>query len=94
MGGWPSWNEWLAEPEDPQPFLPSVLSATVVLALLSGRSAQRYLDRQRTRHLARDEGTGRRPPRGMVHTGRCPLFAGLPRPLLGRTTGRDASGYE
>jgi DNA-binding PadR family transcriptional regulator len=43
---------WLAEPEDPQPALQPVLFTKVVLALLSGRPADAYLDAQRERHLA------------------------------------------
>jgi DNA-binding PadR family transcriptional regulator len=45
-------DRWLAEPEDPQPQLQNVLFTKVVLALLSGRSAERFLDAQRARHLA------------------------------------------
>lgn len=44
---------WLAEPEPPEPHLQSILFAKVVLALLSGRRADRFLDRQRAAHLAR-----------------------------------------
>jgi DNA-binding PadR family transcriptional regulator len=43
---------WLAEPEDPQPMLQPVLFTKVVLALLSGRPAEAYLDAQRERHLS------------------------------------------
>jgi DNA-binding PadR family transcriptional regulator len=46
-------DEWLVEPEAPEPHLQSILFAKVVLALLSGRPAERYLDRQRRAHLAR-----------------------------------------
>ena len=42
---------WLAEPEQPQ--LQAVLFVKVVLALLSGRPADAYLDAQREVHLAR-----------------------------------------
>jgi DNA-binding PadR family transcriptional regulator len=45
-------DAWLAEPEAPQPQLQSVLFTKVVLALMSGRPAARYLDAQRARHLA------------------------------------------
>jgi DNA-binding PadR family transcriptional regulator len=45
-------DAWLGEPEQPQPQLQSVLFTKVVLALLSGRSAQRFLDAQRATHLA------------------------------------------
>ena len=44
---------WLLEPEPPEPYLQSVLFAKVVLALLSGRPADRFLDAQRAAHLAR-----------------------------------------
>lgn len=43
---------WLAEPEDPQPQLQTVLFTKVLLALLSGRPAQMFLDAQRERHLS------------------------------------------
>jgi DNA-binding PadR family transcriptional regulator len=46
-------DTWLLEPEPPEPHLQSVLFAKVVLALLSGRRADRFLDRQRSAHLAR-----------------------------------------
>ena len=44
---------WLAEPAEPEPHLQTVLLAKVVLALLLGRPADRYLDAQRAAHLAR-----------------------------------------
>jgi len=43
---------WLGEPEEPQPLLQPVLFTKVVLALLSGRPADRFLDAQRATHLA------------------------------------------
>jgi DNA-binding PadR family transcriptional regulator len=46
-------DEWLTEPESPEPYLQSILFAKVVLALLSGRPAGRYLDAQRAAHLER-----------------------------------------
>jgi DNA-binding PadR family transcriptional regulator len=45
-------ERWLAEPEEPQPQLQTVLFQKVVLALLSGRPAEEYLDTQRAAHLA------------------------------------------
>lgn len=45
-------ERWLSEPEAPQPQLQTVLFQKVVLALLSGRSAEEYLEVQRTAHLA------------------------------------------
>jgi DNA-binding PadR family transcriptional regulator len=45
-------DAWLAEPEDPQPQLQSVLFTKVVLALMSGRPAGEQLDAQRAKHLA------------------------------------------
>jgi DNA-binding PadR family transcriptional regulator len=44
---------WLTEPVPPEPHLQSVLFAKVVLALLSGRDAEHYLDVQRAAHLGR-----------------------------------------
>jgi DNA-binding PadR family transcriptional regulator len=44
---------WLAEPEAPEPHLQTVLFAKVVLALVSGRDAVGFLDRQRAAHLSR-----------------------------------------
>ncbi len=44
---------WLAEPAEPEPHLQTVLFAKVVLALMLGRPAERYLDTQRARHLRR-----------------------------------------
>jgi DNA-binding PadR family transcriptional regulator len=44
---------WLAEPAEPQPHLQSLLFAKVVLALMTGRSAETYLDEQRAAHLRR-----------------------------------------
>ncbi|MFI7131402.1 PadR family transcriptional regulator [Nonomuraea sp. NPDC050153] len=46
-------DRWLAEPEDPQPQLQNVLFTKVVLALISGRPAEEFLDAQRERHMAR-----------------------------------------
>jgi DNA-binding PadR family transcriptional regulator len=45
-------DTWLGEPEEPQPQLQTVLFTKVVLALLSGRPAEDYLDHQRAKHLA------------------------------------------
>jgi DNA-binding PadR family transcriptional regulator len=44
---------WLAEPVAPEPHLQTVLFAKVVLALMTGREAQIYLDAQRAAHLKR-----------------------------------------
>jgi DNA-binding PadR family transcriptional regulator len=44
---------WLAEPVEPEPHLQTVLFAKVVLALMLGRSAERYLDAQRAAHMQR-----------------------------------------
>lgn len=46
-------EHWLTEPEPPEPRLQSVFFAKVVLALLSGRPAEEFLDAQRASHLAR-----------------------------------------
>jgi DNA-binding PadR family transcriptional regulator len=44
---------WLAEPVEAEPHLQTVLFAKVVLALMLGRPAERYLDAQRGAHLQR-----------------------------------------
>ena len=44
---------WLAEPVEPEPHLQTVLFVKVVLALMSGRSAEVYLDTQRAAHMKR-----------------------------------------
>jgi DNA-binding PadR family transcriptional regulator len=44
-------EQWLAEPEKPKPYLQSTLYTKVVLALLTGRSADELLDNQRSEHL-------------------------------------------
>ena len=46
-------QRWLAEPAPPEPDLQSELFAKVVLALMLGRPAGRYLDVQRAAHLQR-----------------------------------------
>ena len=46
-------EQWLGEPEAPEPHLQSVLFAKVVLALVSGRPAHQFLDAQRAAHMAR-----------------------------------------
>ncbi|GAA1449248.1 PadR family transcriptional regulator [Nocardiopsis tropica] len=44
-------EQWLATPENPEPYLQSTLYTKVVLALLTGRSADGILDVQRAEHL-------------------------------------------
>ena len=44
---------WLAEPAEPEPHLQTLLFTKVVLALMLGRPAVRYLDTQRSSHLRR-----------------------------------------
>jgi DNA-binding PadR family transcriptional regulator len=44
---------WLAEPVKAEPHLQTILFAKVVLALMLGRPADRYLDTQRGAHLQR-----------------------------------------
>jgi hypothetical protein len=44
-------ERWQSEPEDPKPQLQTALFTKVVLALLSGRPADEFLDEQRRRHL-------------------------------------------
>ena len=46
-------DNWLGEPEKPEPGLQSVLFTKVVLALLSGRPARRFLDAQQAEHRQR-----------------------------------------
>jgi DNA-binding PadR family transcriptional regulator len=46
-------ESWLAEPVEAEPHLQTVLFAKVVLALMLGRDAERYLDAQRAAHLHR-----------------------------------------
>ena len=46
-------ERWLAEPAPPEPHLQTVLFAKVVLGLMLGRPADRYLDAQRAAHLQR-----------------------------------------
>jgi DNA-binding PadR family transcriptional regulator len=60
-------ERWLAQPEPPEPHLQTVLFTKVVLALLSGRDADRFLDTQRAAHLARmRELTARRRAGGLA----------------------------
>jgi DNA-binding PadR family transcriptional regulator len=44
---------WLTEPVEPEPHLQTVLFAKVVLALMTGRPAELFLDLQRAAHLQR-----------------------------------------
>ena len=44
---------WLSEPVEAEPHLQTVLFAKVVLAIMLGRDAERYLDAQRASHLGR-----------------------------------------
>jgi DNA-binding PadR family transcriptional regulator len=44
---------WLKDPVEPEPHLQTVLFAKVVLALMLGRPAGRYLNAQRTAHMRR-----------------------------------------
>jgi DNA-binding PadR family transcriptional regulator len=46
-------EEWLSEPAPPEPDLQSELFSKVVLSLMLGRPAERYLDLQRAAHLHR-----------------------------------------
>ncbi len=46
-------ERWLAEPAPPEPDLTSELFAKVVVALMLGRPAGKYLDTQRAAHLQR-----------------------------------------
>jgi DNA-binding PadR family transcriptional regulator len=51
--GQAEFEAWLTQPVEAEPHLQTVLFAKVVLALMLGRSAQSYLDRQRAAHLQR-----------------------------------------
>ncbi|TVL93911.1 PadR family transcriptional regulator [Streptomyces sp. LX-29] len=44
-------EQWLAQPEKPEPYLQSTLYTKVVLALMTGRDAADILDVQRATHL-------------------------------------------
>ncbi|GGM58340.1 PadR family transcriptional regulator [Micromonospora sonchi] len=46
-------ESWLTEPVEAEPNLQTVLFTKVVLALMLGRPAEEYLDRQRAAHLRR-----------------------------------------
>jgi DNA-binding PadR family transcriptional regulator len=46
-------QSWLVEPVEPEPHLHTVLFAKVVLALMTDRPAEVYLDAQRSAHLQR-----------------------------------------
>ena len=46
-------DAWLADPVEPEPHLQTVLFAKVTLALMLGKPAEAYLDRQRAAHLVR-----------------------------------------
>lgn len=46
-------QEWLREPVEPEPHLQTVLFTKVILALMLGRPAGRYLDDQRASHIQR-----------------------------------------
>jgi DNA-binding PadR family transcriptional regulator len=46
-------DAWLNEPVEPEPHLQTVLFAKVVLSLMLGRSAEEYLDTQRSAHMER-----------------------------------------
>ena len=65
-------EQWLAEPEDATPYLQSTVYTKIILALLSGRPADRILDGQRTAHLAvMRELTGRKRGAGLTTTLAC-----------------------
>jgi DNA-binding PadR family transcriptional regulator len=62
-------QRWLAEPAPPEPDLQSELFAKVVLALMLGRPADKYLDVQRAAHLQRmREVTAGRESNGLAGT--------------------------
>ena len=57
---------WLDEPVDAEPYLQTVLFAKVVLSLMLGRPANRYLDAQRAAHLQRMRELGELRRKGSV----------------------------
>ena len=57
---------WLDEPVDAEPYLQTVLFAKVVLSLMLGRPATRYLDAQRAAHLQRMRELGELRRKGSV----------------------------
>ena len=46
-------DAWLADPVQPEPHLQTILFAKVTLALMLGKPAAAYLDRQRAAHIRR-----------------------------------------
>ena len=46
-------DAWLADPVEPEPHLQTILFAKVTLALMLGKPAAAYLDRQRAAHIRR-----------------------------------------
>jgi DNA-binding PadR family transcriptional regulator len=46
-------DAWLADPVEPEPHLQTILFAKVALALMLGKPAEAYLDRQRAAHIRR-----------------------------------------
>jgi DNA-binding PadR family transcriptional regulator len=46
-------DAWLADPVEPEPHLQTILFAKVTLALMLGKPAESYLDRQRSAHIRR-----------------------------------------
>jgi DNA-binding PadR family transcriptional regulator len=46
-------DAWLADPVEPEPHLQTLLFAKVTLALMLGKSAESYLNRQRAAHIRR-----------------------------------------
>ena len=46
-------DAWLGEPIEPEPHLQTILFAKVTLALMLGKPAEAYLDRQRSAHIRR-----------------------------------------
>jgi DNA-binding PadR family transcriptional regulator len=46
-------DTWLGDPVEPEPHLQTILFAKVTLALMLGKPAEAYLDRQRAAHIRR-----------------------------------------
>ena len=73
---------WLTEPVEPEPHLQTVLFAKVVLALMTGRPAETYLDTQRAAHMNRMRGADR--PQAHRQHGRRAAGRSRPVPSGGR----------
>jgi DNA-binding PadR family transcriptional regulator len=60
-------DEWLRTPEPPEPYVRSALFGKVLLAVLSGRPAKRFLEAQRREHERRMRELTRLKSEGSIH---------------------------